>query len=94
MENVTRIGKISEKKKKLMEFMDDIVPDRDKWIKKNRYYYKDLLKLLKFIIPEGSDVLEIGCGTGHILNNVNPKKGVGIDLSSKMVEIAKKQYSN
>jgi SAM-dependent methyltransferase len=37
-------------------------------------------------------VLEIGCGTGELLNAVKPKYGVGIDFSEKMIEIASESF--
>ena len=75
-----------------MKYMDAIAPSRDAWVKKNRYYYDDLLKFLRFNIPEGSSVLEIGCGTGDVLNGVKPLKGLGIDISSGMINIARQKY--
>lgn len=83
---------LSDNKKIIMEYMDRAAGSRGKWIKKNRYYYRDLLKFLKFNIPEGSSVLEIGCGTGFILNALKPARGVGIDISSRMIETAKNNY--
>ena len=38
--------------------------DRDKWIKKGRYFHSEDLRVIKEIIPSDSNVLEIGCGTG------------------------------
>ena len=69
--------------------MDKFAEKRDKYIKRNKYYYKDLIKFFKYNIPEGSSVLEIGCGTGYILDRLKPSKGVGIDISTKMIEAAK-----
>ncbi|MDQ3193500.1 MAG: methyltransferase domain-containing protein, partial [Bacteroidota bacterium] len=66
--------------------------DRGRWIKKNRYYYKKLIEFLKFNIPEHSKVIEIGSGTGFLLNSLNPSKGVGIDISSEMIRVSKSQY--
>lgn len=83
---------LSTKKQKVIENMDKLAVKRDKWIKRNNYYYKDLIKFLKYNIPKDSSILEIGCGTGYLLNNLNPKKGVGIDISSEMIRIAKENY--
>jgi ubiquinone/menaquinone biosynthesis C-methylase UbiE len=85
---------LSKGKKRVMESMDKLAEKRDKYIKRNKYYYKDLIKFLKYNIPEGSKILEIGCGTGYILNSLNPSRGVGIDISSEMIEIAKKKYNH
>ena len=44
--------------------------------------------MLKEIIPESSNVLEIGCGNGQLIGRLNVK-GVGIDLSEKLINKAK-----
>lgn len=61
---------------------------------KNKYYHECLSRLYKFIIPDGQRVLELGCGTGKLLASVMPSKGVGIDLSDKMISIARRNYKN
>lgn len=77
---------------KTVESLDRIAPKRDKYIRKSRHYYNDLIRFYRFNIPEGSRVLEIGCGTGFLLNSVKPAYGVGIDISPVMIEIARKNY--
>jgi len=72
--------------------MDALAHNREKWIKKNRYYYEKLIEFLKFNIPEGSKLIEIGCGTGFILDSLNPSKGVGIDISPEMIRVSKSNY--
>jgi len=72
--------------------MDKNASKRDSWIKRNPYYYKQLVKFFRFNIPVGQRVLEIGCGTGYLLDKVQPAIGVGIDLSAPMIEIAGQNY--
>ena len=79
-------------KKEKISFFNSEAQKRDYWIRKNSYYYKDLYELMNFIIPKGSSVLEIGCGTGELLKKVEPKRGVGIDFSEEMIKIAKNKY--
>lgn len=74
--------------------MDGIALKREKYIRRNRYYYKDLKKFFAFNVPEGSSILEIGCGTGYLLNALKPARGVGIDISPKMIEIAEETYDH
>jgi ubiquinone/menaquinone biosynthesis C-methylase UbiE len=76
----------------MREYYDSIAESRLKWRKRNRYYNMLLEKYFKFIIPEGSKVLELGCGTGDLLNAVQPSKGVGIDYSEKMVKVASDNF--
>ena len=46
------------------EYFDSMASSRSKWRKKGRYYYKNLEKYIRFLIPEGSSVLEIGLSCG------------------------------
>lgn len=79
-------------KEQIRQYFDNIAEQRLKWKKRNRFYYQELEKYFSFIIPPQSKVLEIGCGTGELLNAVKPSYGVGVDFSPKMIEIAKKQF--
>src|SRR3989344_5147324 len=79
-------------KASLKEYFDTLAPKRDLWRRRNFYYHQTLINLCRFLIPGKSAVLEIGCGTGELLKSVNPIRGVGIDISPKMIEIASKKY--
>ena len=79
-------------KDSIVKYFNSIAKDRDKWKKKNRYYYRELENLLKFFIPNRDSILEVGCGTGDFLNALKPKEGVGIDISREMIDLSKKKY--
>ncbi len=56
-------------------------------------FYQNVLKhYYKFHIPEGLNVLEIGCSHGDLLAALKPKLGIGIDFSREMIECAAKKY--
>lgn len=80
-------------KEKVVESIGKVAPSREKWIKRNQYYYKHLIQFFKYNVPEGSKVLEIGCGTGYLLKHLKPAVGVGIDISPAMIEIARTRYN-
>lgn len=67
-------------------------PERNKWIKKNRYYYSCLINFLRYHIPPHQSILEIGCGTGFVLNRLSPSRGVGIDINSEFIADAQANY--
>jgi ubiquinone/menaquinone biosynthesis C-methylase UbiE len=71
---------------------DNIALKLDWWRQRNHYYYQDLDRLHQFLIPVGSKVLEIGCGTGDLLANIKPDCGIGIDFSSVAIDLAKQKY--
>lgn len=75
-----------------IKYFDSVAPERWKWRKRGAYYHNELEKYLRFLIPSNSSVLEIGCGTGELLSALNPLRGLGIDISPKMVEIARKNF--
>ncbi len=79
-------------KEESVRYYNSLAPRRNKWKKRNRLYHKTIEKYLKFVIPEGSNVLELGCGTGDLLAVVKPAIGVGIDFSPEMINIAKNKY--
>jgi hypothetical protein len=62
------------------------------WQQKNRYYYEDLERLLRFFLPPGLRILEIGCGTGALLNALRPSVGVGIDQDAEVIAQAQQQF--
>ena len=67
-------------------------PERNQWIERNRYYYKCLVNFLRYNIPSGKSVLEIGCGTGYLLHYLYPNRGVGVDSNPNLVAHARQQY--
>ncbi len=71
---------------------DAIALKLDWWAERNRYYYQDLDRLHQFLIPTGSKVLEIGCGTGDLLAKIGAKLSVGIDFSSVVINLATTKY--
>ena len=79
-------------KQSLQSYFDSVASQRPKWKRRNRCYHKLLEKYFSFLVPENSKVLEIGCGTGDLLASLKPIRGVGVDFSSKVIEIAKSNY--
>ncbi|MFO7784446.1 MAG: methionine biosynthesis protein MetW [Thermodesulfobacteriota bacterium] len=62
-------------KQQIIRRFDELAPARDAWREKNRYYYKDRERYMRFLVPEGSEVLELGCGTGELLNALKKNTG-------------------
>ena len=73
---------------------NDIASDYDYWKNHNRYYYQNLFILYGSLIPRKSSVIEIGCGTGDIISGLDPSRGVGIDISEQMINVARKKHAD
>lgn len=83
-----------KRKSRVEKHFDKISKVYDSYKTRQRYYYDNLKSLLSSFIPSGSSVLEVGCGTGDLIAALKPKSGFGFDISSGMVEIAKKKHKN
>lgn len=79
-------------KETVLQYFESQALGRDKWKRRNSFYHRILAKHFSFTIPAGSRVLELGCGTGDLLNAVNPSVGVGVDYSGNMLQEARKKY--
>jgi len=71
---------------------DDLAPFILSFRRRSRYYHEELLRYHRFWIPEGASVLEIGCGIGDLLAGVRPGRGVGVDLSPRMIDLARSRH--
>ncbi len=74
------------------ELFDALASDRDRQKARHWYYYRHLTSFLKFLVPPGQRVLEVGCGTGDLLHALQPAFGVGLDLSGAMLRIARGKF--
>ncbi|MDA0346076.1 MAG: bifunctional class I SAM-dependent methyltransferase/glycosyltransferase family 2 protein [Verrucomicrobia bacterium] len=54
-----------------------------------RSFHSQIQGILRYHIPEKSRVLEWGCGPGELLESLKPSRGLGVDLSPKMIERAR-----
>jgi SAM-dependent methyltransferase len=84
--------KLSSRKQAIRDLADELAGERDEWIRKNAYFYEEDLRYLRFLVPEGMKILDLGCGTGRLLASLNPSQGTGVDLSARMIEVARKNH--
>ena len=76
----------------LAEFFDGFSAVADRWRGRNRTYHRLIESIVGFLVPRGASVLEIGSGHGDLLAALEPSRGVGIDVSPRMVEAARARY--
>ena len=57
----------------------------------SKAYRRILGNYYRFLIPEGSSVLEIGCGSGELLQHLPNRTLAGIDLIEEQVNAAKQK---
>jgi len=84
--------RIVTSKEGIREYFDKTANRRTVWKERNSFYHKSLERYFSLIIPTGSRVLELGCGTGDLLAAVKPGYGVGVDFSPVTISIARTRY--
>ena len=76
------------------DFFDTMAPKWDERATDDLEYVRSLLSRVD--IPSGGSILDLACGTGVIsglLQRLYSAHVTGMDLSPKMIEIAKKKYA-
>lgn len=71
-------------------FYEQRAPERSKEVQ--RYYHELLLNYYRFLVPPGQRVLEVGCGLGDLLAGMQPSRGMGVDFSPAMLELARARH--
>ena len=82
----------NQRKRELLDHVETNLDEQDDWRKFNAAYHEDDYKFMRFLIPPGKRVLELGCGSGHLLAALQPSYGVGVDFSSKVLAKANALY--
>jgi SAM-dependent methyltransferase len=83
---------LSARKQEIQRRSDAAAPERAKWRRRAAFFHSEDLHFLKFLIPAGARVLELGCNTGELLAALKPSFGVGVDLSGASIEQARQSH--
>lgn len=75
-------------------YFDELASGRVESRKRHAYYWNDITRYCNYFSHPYRSVLEIGCGTGELIHEIKGKRKVGIDFSSNMIDIAKKQFDD
>src|SRR3979409_1524473 len=75
----------SQRKRDLIDHYETNGDELDRWREFNAAYHEDDQKFMRFLIPPGKRVLELGCGRGNLLAALAPSYGVGIDFGAATI---------
>lgn len=76
----------------LKAFFDNAAVNHEQWRRWHHVYYHEQTSLLRRLVEPGVKVLELGCATGDTLAALQPRMGLGVDLSDAMVERAQRKH--
>jgi SAM-dependent methyltransferase len=74
------------------DWIASVAASRDRRVDSSLLYKRTLWQLLGTIIPHGSSVLQIGCGTGDVLASLAPCEGAGVEPSPALAAEARKRH--
>ena len=76
----------------LADHFDGLASGWEGYRARNAYYHGTENLLFRTYVRPGAAVLELGCATGDLLASVQPAIGVGVDLSQRMLEEARRKH--
>lgn len=77
--------------RKVAEY-DEVASWRERSLARTAYYSAEVGRLIKSLMLKDCRVLEVGCGLADLLASLDAAERVGIDVSPRMIEIAKKRH--
>jgi SAM-dependent methyltransferase len=82
----------SQRKRDLLDHFERNGDELERWRKFNVAYHEDDSKFMRFLIPPGKRVLELGCGRGELLAALQPVYGVGVDFGATTIARARELH--
>jgi SAM-dependent methyltransferase len=82
----------SQRKRDLLDHYETRHDELDRWRKFNVAYHDDDFKFMRFLVPPGKRVLELGCGRGELLAALQPSYGVGIEFGAETIATANARH--
>ncbi len=86
------MNRYSPRKTAIHDLAERQAPVRDRWIARNAYFYHEDRRYMRFLVPPGLKVLDLGCGSGELLAALAPAVGVGVDFSASAIELARARH--
>src|SRR5882757_9018467 len=85
---------MSEHKRRIYDDSERYAAERGKWRRKASFFHAEDTAYLRFVIPAGKRILDLGCGAGETLAALEPSYGVGVDFSPSLIEEARRTHLN
>lgn len=83
---------LSPRQQRLRDLRDGLAGPLEVWRNRNRAFHEQDQAYLRFLIPSGLRVLDVGCGDGEMLAGLSPSHGVGVELSPALAAAAGRRH--
>jgi SAM-dependent methyltransferase len=93
MRRVTFHERELERRRSRIANLDAIAEGRARWVELNQYYANEVQRIVGGLVTPRARVLEVGCGLGDLLARLDASHGVGIDISPRMIELARQRHA-
>jgi SAM-dependent methyltransferase len=77
------------RKREFLEYAETNLSEQARQSRFNATYREEDRKFMRFLIPPGKRILELGCGRGELLAALQPSYGVGVDFGPRTIAKAK-----
>jgi len=84
--------KAESRKERVSELFDRLAEGGGSGVRRDTPYHKYVVRLVKRLVPDPARVLELGSGTGDLLAALKPARGVGVDISQGMIDLARRNH--
>jgi SAM-dependent methyltransferase len=84
---------LTARKRELLDYVETNFDAQENSNRFNAAYREDDRKFMRFLIPPGKRILELGCGSGTLLATLHPSRGVGVDFSPRAIARARELHS-
>ena len=91
-ERLWGVAALDDRRARSERLLDDAASRRQTWIDRNRCFYDQVMRLLRFVIPPGQRVLMLRSDTGDLLAGLVPSLGVGVEVSARVLDVAKARH--
>jgi SAM-dependent methyltransferase len=81
-----------EEYSEVVSHFDAFAKVEGRWRRRTATYHRLIEQIARNMVPPGRRVLEVGSGGGDLLAALEPREGVGVELSPAMVELARRRH--
>ncbi|MBI3151546.1 MAG: glycosyltransferase [Chloroflexi bacterium] len=71
---------------------DQVARKRDHWRGMGTWYHRRINEIYRFLVSPNQRILEIGCGMGCLISELQPSHGVGVDFSPEIITRARQRH--